>query len=395
MRLSGWPLIALLYCYGLLSTSCVGKMFPIIGVIAGELGVRTTLAAWLVSCVVLLAIVGLPIVGGLVARVGPRRMLALGAIAGVLANLDAMSCHRFESLLIARLIEGVGFSLIMVAGTTLMAGANAGSRQAAAMAVWATSGPAGVGISQALSGLAAASAWRHVFGWSAVTFAVAVIATALLPELPRVEPSAGAQSRGFFASYANVRLVRLCVTCTLLTVSGLAIASVFPSYMHEQLGSPLAQASSVGALASAGTIAGSLGGGWLLARDFPASRLTLWAFAPLAAFGALVFLPGFGAWGIAGALILSSAALGVASGSLAAVLPQTVASAAGLGPAIGMYYQFANVGLLLAAPLAFSIYAAAHTSGLLALALMMPTVMFLTMPRSAVARASIEQGVTS
>ncbi|HUI59231.1 MAG TPA: MFS transporter, partial [Steroidobacteraceae bacterium] len=356
MRLTGWPLIALLYCFGLLSTSCVGKMFPIIGVIAGEFGVRTTLAAWLISCVVVLAIVGLPIVGSLIARVGARHMLALGALIGVLANLGAMACHGFLSLLLARLVEGVSFSLIMVAGTTLMAGAHAGPRQAAAMSVWATAGPAGVGISQALSGLAANSAWRHVFAWSATACAVAALLTALVPDLPRSEPKPGARSAGLFSSYTSVPLLKLCATCMLATVAGLAIASVFPTYLHEQLGSAIAEASSIGAVASAGTIAGSLLGSWLLARSVSPVRLTLWALAPLAAFGALVFLPRLGPVGIAAALILNSAALGVASGSVAAVLPQAVPGPAALGPAIGMYYQFANVGMLLAAPLAFVVY---------------------------------------
>ena len=393
MRLSGWPLIALLYCYGLLSTACVGKMFPIIGAIADELGIRTAVAAWLISCVVMLAIVGLPIVGGLVARFGPRRLLALGALVGLIANLAAMICHSFDTLLVARLVEGVSFSLIMVAGTTLMAGANTGARQAAAMAVWATSGPAGIGISQALSGLAAAGAWRHVFGWSAGTFGVALLATALLPELAKSDSRSGSQAKSLLSSYTNLPLLKLCVTCALLTISSLAVASVFPTYMHQQLGSAIAQASSIGGLASAGTIAGSLVGSWLLGRSFPAARLAMIAFMPLAVLSALIFLPSLGPLGIAAALIASSAALGAASGGVAAMLPQLVASPAALGPAIGMFYQFANLGMLLGAPLAFTVYASSGSPGLLLLALILPVIMILTMPRRSAPPGSVPEKV--
>lgn len=386
-KLSGWPLIWLLYCFGLLATASVGKMFAIVGAIAEDFSIQPTLASWLISCVVVLAIVGLPMVGRLADRFGARRMLALGAIVGLLANALAVASHAFAVLFAARILEGVSFSLILVCGTTLMAGTNTGARQTAGMAIWATAGPAGIGISQALSGLAAGGGWRQVFVWSAAACVLALFATAFLPELAAKRSDPDTSSEDLLSNYRNVPLLRLCITCTLLTLFSLGIASVFPTYMHHLLGMSISQASSIGGLASLAAILGSLCAGWLLGRKVPAARLSTIGFVLMGALGALAYVPMVGAVGVAAALIASTAALGLSSGVNAAMLPRLVASPTALGAGIGMYYQFANVGMLLGAPLGFAVYVAGASAGILVLALVMIPIMVAVIPRISVSLA--------
>lgn len=76
--------------------------------------------------------------GGLVAREGPRRMLALGLAGGGALSLVEALLPGFAPFMVLRLAEGATHLVIVVAAPTLMAASAPGAARPVAMGLWGT-----------------------------------------------------------------------------------------------------------------------------------------------------------------------------------------------------------------------------------------------------------------
>ena len=93
-----WGSIALIYCYGVLTTASLSKIIPILGDTAVHLGASPAQFALLISLMTILPAVLASVAGSIVDRVGAHRALQIVAVLGVLVNAaylltDATSEH--------------------------------------------------------------------------------------------------------------------------------------------------------------------------------------------------------------------------------------------------------------------------------------------------------------
>jgi len=186
-------------------------------------------------------------------------------------------------LLVTRVVEGVGYLLVVVAAPALLVRLTNGegqSDQAAALAGWGTVIPAGLAVGGAVGGmLAQAIGWR---GWLGVTGALALLAAvAVAAAIPPDPPPAPASARAATALRASRPLLQRRAGLRLrgaglggglggplllaggfcgLCLVGIAVVSLLPTFLVSQRHVGLGAAGLV-ALASA---PGSLAASWLL-----------------------------------------------------------------------------------------------------------------------------------
>ena len=143
-------------------------------------------AAWLLSVSGAVGAVAGIGVGMMVDRLGPRRMAVLGLAVQAVASAGGAWAAQPTALLASRVVEGLGFQLVVVAVPVLIAGATPARSRATAMAAWSTFMPVGLALALLSGPWLAPTGWAPVWWFaSAVAFAVAAAVARLTPELQR------------------------------------------------------------------------------------------------------------------------------------------------------------------------------------------------------------------
>jgi len=78
MKAGSWPSIILIYLFSVCAGGAIGKIIPLVGVLAQALHVGPDRAAWLISAVLPASVVLAPFGGALSDRLGDRRLTAIG-----------------------------------------------------------------------------------------------------------------------------------------------------------------------------------------------------------------------------------------------------------------------------------------------------------------------------
>jgi EmrB/QacA subfamily drug resistance transporter len=162
--------------------------------IVGNLRLRSTDAEWIVSIYSLVFAALLIPFGRLGDLIGRKRMFLLGTAVFVLASLFAARADSGSTLIAARLIQGVGASMIMPATLSTVNAAFTGRDRAIAFGIWGSliGGMAAVG--PLLGGwLATSYGWRWGFAVNIPLGLLIIVGTVLLVPETR-DPKVG---RGF------------------------------------------------------------------------------------------------------------------------------------------------------------------------------------------------------
>lgn len=203
-------------------------------------------AGWLVSLTLLMpAVLALPVGYGL-DRFDNRRILALGVLIVVLANVwgwDAGLRGAFLELLLVRLVTGVGIIMTWVSGANLVAGAFADGNTATATGIYTASAPLGYVIGQGVPPFIATN-----IGWEAnfVVFAVLVGASGFLFALTSFRTASRAETdqTANLADFRRVirrRAVWIVALMSFVAYSlNLLFNSWMPTYLNEELGYSIA-----------------------------------------------------------------------------------------------------------------------------------------------------------
>src|SRR6478752_3049852 len=140
-----WPLVGLLVVAGIVAAFHVGKVPPALPSIRAELGATLSQAGWLLSTVSLVTALGGMAIALTADRLGHRRLIILGTALCLAASLFGAMSGSIETLIAARIFEGLGFITVVVAIPTLLLRIAAPRDQRLAMAFWTTYMPAGAG----------------------------------------------------------------------------------------------------------------------------------------------------------------------------------------------------------------------------------------------------------
>ena len=334
----------------------VGKVPAALTTLAAEFDRPLAGAALLVSLFALMsAVAGLPL-GLLAGRLGARRALLLGAAIATLAAAAGAAAPGFNSLLAARVFEGLGFLLIVSAAPGIIAALVAPGQRNVAMALWGAYMPLGAALGLASALIVQQGGWRMAWWLATAALAIAGLATAASLRGVAGLPSRGLGLREALAAVARNRAAQA-IALTFASYNGVyfAISVLLPAALAQSFDWSVAAGGYAGAAAVLANGVGNLAAGWLFHRGVAPARLLRPALVGLAALGA-------GCWLAPSALSMVALACGacLAGGmipaALFAILPAAMPPA--LTPAaMGLLIQANNI-VQLTVPLAMAALAA-------------------------------------
>lgn len=363
MRRTPWPLIGLLVVAGAVAAFHVGKAPPSVPSLRAELGASLRQAGWLISTVSLITATGGMAIALTAERFGHRRLVLLGTALAFLASLAGAFAPSVDLLLIGRVVEGLGFIMVVVAIPTLVVKLAAPADQRIALTFWSAYMPAGAGTMMLISALVLSEAsWR--IAWLVAAAASFLVLVALLwLALPRRElDPVPAARRAILAEMIEVATsggpLAIAFCFGAYSCCWFAVVGFLPTLQVERLGFSTGAAAIVTAIVTVVNVAGNLGGGWLIQRGLARGTVIVTAALSMAVCAACIFLdgvPDLVRLVLAG---VYSAVIGAVPAALFTAIPVHVGRPQLVGAATGLLMQVSNVGALLGPPITASLVSA-------------------------------------
>jgi MFS family permease len=336
----------------LAAAATIGKLVPHIPRLAAHFDVSLAAAGFLVSSVMLPGAFAGPLFGALVDRVPPRRVALFGLALGTLSSFALPFAPNLWFFLLVRLLEGAGYTFVVVAATLMVVEVSASRHRSLALATFSSFAPLGFALGQLFA--AGASDSAIALGHAAVLgFMFALVAVSA----PRTKTNPPARANLVHAlRHPPALRTGMAFGC----VAGLLLGAVAvaPLILAFRLGFTVEEMARLTAAAALPGIAGRFLSGWLLGRSAP-----LRVFAIAAALG-LLFIPGalIAPLPLVAALACFAVfqiCMGALAGILSAMLPQVAPSPAQFGTVTGLANQMVTAGNLVGPPLVLGVYAAA------------------------------------
>ncbi|WP_025312652.1 MFS transporter [Roseicyclus elongatus] len=331
---TSWPLIGALYLAGLIAAAQFAKVSVTLDALAAAYPGAPV--AFAVSGVAVMGVLFGVLAGGVVANLGPRRVILLALAISAVAGAGQAVLPPFPVLMALRVVEGAGHLALVVAIPTLMAGVANDRDRPMVMGLWATFFGVGFSLTAVLAGEAAGPVYG---GHALLAGAVAVILWRMLPRGIGGARRAAPGLADHLVIYATPRLFAPALGHGIYAALFLALVT----YLPVALGAAWLAA----ALPLAG-LAGSLTAGYL-ARAILPGHLVPAGFAVMATLFAATWLAGPG---MAPAMsVLAMAVSGVVAGAGFAAVPWLNADAPERALANGALAQLGNVGTFSGTPM--------------------------------------------
>ncbi|MCB1331388.1 MAG: MFS transporter [Maritimibacter sp.] len=347
---SDWTAILSAFLVGVAGAIQVGRVAPVASALQADLYLDLATLGWLVSLITLAsALLGL-VAGHWVIRAGLRRSIFAGAVLMGLCAIVSALAQSLPVLIGARIAEGVGYLVVVVAAPTLIVREAAAKDMPLALAVWGTFFTLGLSIS-AIAGGAVLDliGWRGWFLASAALVVVAALAARL--SMPADTPRTGAGPRFLTVLRTTPNASWLLGAAFLgVTLLSLSILSLLPAYLAQARGlTPGAAGAVTGGVALA-SIGGSLSYGMLanrLRETFVASVTSLFLVA--AAF--LAFASAASTLQVVAFASVAIFMSGVLVAQTFAAIPGVAGSPTQIATSNGLVAQLGSVGALIGPPM--------------------------------------------
>ncbi|MCW7555766.1 multidrug effflux MFS transporter [Endozoicomonas gorgoniicola] len=262
---------------------------PVLPDIAAGFGVRVEEATQTLSVYFLAFAVGVFFWGYLSDRIGRRKAMLSGLIVYGCGALLALFTHRFEWLMLARVVSAFGAAVGSVVTQTILRDCYEGSELAAIFSLM------GVGIALSpVIGLASGGFLADHFGYQGVFLVLCILAILLwltsLKWLPETQSGQGVRVSSRAVGRRMVRDKRLWSSMTLVALFNLMVFSYYSlsPFLFESLGYGPTEFGYSGVVLAIGSVAGSLLNKRLLTRLSPDSLVLLAAL--------LAVIGGAGVW---------------------------------------------------------------------------------------------------
>ncbi|WP_175208465.1 MFS transporter [Achromobacter anxifer] len=339
-----WSAVLAIVGAGVVAALQVGKVIIAAPLLRKDMGLDLASIGALAAVFSILGLVGGIAAGGVINRYGARRMLLAGLVATAAGSVTGAMASAYGVLLTSRVVEGLGFLMITVAGPAALQRMVSASTRDFAFALWSCYMPAGMAIAMLAS--QAFTDWQ-AYWWCA--------GAAVLVALACVAALAPATAGGASLSWQGLRQDTvdtlgapgprlLALSFTLYSLMFFALFTFLPVLLTEQLGLPLATAGLYSAIASAANVVGNLGAGMLLARGWRRSTLIAGASVIMGAVALLIFRSVLPAMPTFLLCVLFSAVGGLIPATLLGTAP-LLAPRPGLTPAsVGLVMQGSGLG---------------------------------------------------
>jgi predicted MFS family arabinose efflux permease len=372
-----WGVVSVVVGAGIVTAIQVGKAAIATPLLQVDLGLDLAAAGWLTGIFAVLGLAGGIPAGTLVARAGDRRILILGLASIVLGSIIGATAPGYPVLLASRVLEGLGFLLVTVAGPAILNRVVISGQRDLAFALWSCFMPAGMALAMLAGPLF--SDWRALWWGNAGLAAAAILAGwAVIPAVPaRVSIAWKRTISDAMHVLTSKGPVLLAVCFALYSLMFFALFSFLPVLLMEQMEIAHGTAGLLSALASGANIIGNLGAGYLQARGAGRPALLTGAYLIIGLAGIGIFLEVFGNTPTFLLCILFSAVGGLIPATLISSAPLLAPSAALAPVVIGLVMQGSNLGQVIgpvAVGGAIGIYGWAAAAGIVLIAALMAIV---------------------
>lgn len=347
-----WAHVVLVVFVGALAACQIGKVAPALPVIRAELGIAMVGAGWIASVYTGTAVAFGLIAGALADRYGPRNTLAAGLLLIAVGSLAGSAMHALGPMIASRIIEGMGFTLIVVSAPGLIFTFTAPRHRGLAMGIWGLFMPLGV-----TTMLLLAPVMLGLWGWRPLWWLNAGLALAAMALLFGTGIGGGRRlvdpTRLWRDLAVTVRRPEpwiFSIAFGLFSIQFSPMTAWLPTFLMEvQARSPEA-AGAMAAFVAMMHAPGAVMGGWLVGRGLPrwlviAVAMVLMALTTLATYA--LGLPPLVAYGAA---VLFSVAAGLIPTVILTAAPAMAPSMAQVGAFNGILVLGANVGTLAGPP---------------------------------------------
>ncbi|WP_166509445.1 CynX/NimT family MFS transporter [Blastococcus sp. TF02-8] len=351
---TAWTAVAALMGAGVVAAAQIGGASAALPVLREEFGLSPATAAWYLSTVSALGAVGGVLLGWLGQTLGFGRQVRLGLLAIVAADLGGAAVDSLAGLLVARVGEGLGLVMVILAAPPLLSEVAAPVHRRLVAGVWGAYLPVGSGLA-ALLVPPAIGLW----GWRGASVADACLAALVCAAVLRWVPSVGAGGRapagGLAAAFRSRPVLLIAAAFGLYSAQFLAVVGLLPASLVADAGLSVATAGLLGAVVFLVSAPGNFLGAYLLHRGVALRRVIPVGSAGMVAGAWAVLDPDLPAGVRVAAAITFSFLGGLVPSSLFAALAAVSAGTRSAGAAIGLLTQGSALGQLLGPPLVVSV----------------------------------------
>ncbi len=339
---------------GVVAAAQIGGAAAALPVLQADFGLDSTTAAWYLSTVSALGAAGGALLGWLGQTLGFVRQVRFGLAAIVAADLGGAVVDSLTGLLIARVGEGLGLVMVILAAPPLLSEVSAPTHRRLVAGTWGAYMPVGSGLAALL--MPVAIEW---LGWRGASVADACLAAAVLLVVlrwvPSVPPRGRASVGGLLGAFRSPSVLLITAVFGFYSAQYLAVVGLLPAALVDVHGLTVATAGLVGAVVFLANAPANVLGAYLLHRGTPLRWVILAGCAGMAVTVWGVLEPTLPLIPRVASAIAFSFLAGLVPSALFAALAGVSAGTDSAGAAIGLLTQGSAVGQLLGPPLVVAV----------------------------------------
>jgi len=348
-----WPAVITIVLTGVVSSFNVGKVPPAVADIMVDLGTGKIGVGWVASTLSVVAMTLATAIGMWSDRWGHRRVMIWGMAILALGSLLGAVAQDLTLMIVARVIEGIGYLAYGVSGPSMMLRYSGIRRQRTLLGVWSGYMPGGFALALLLSPwLHDTIGWRGVWIAAGVAAALSVVALGLFTRARSSAPGSIAGLGSAFAeTVSNPGILLLAAAFMTYAFQWVSVMVWLPTFLAEEMAASATVAASLTALVVVANVLGNLIGGTLNRLEFRPGNLIMFAMASMGVTSAAVFLLDLSPVPRLALAFAFSCLGGILPATSFATSPRYVRTTDLLAGANGLIAQATNLGMLIGPPL--------------------------------------------
>ena len=341
-----WTAVVCVILAGIVAALHVGKAPIALAQMQSEFARSLESLSWMMSVFPLVGVVGGIVAGVFVQRWGDRRMLGLGLLILAGASAAGAMMHDYIWLIGSRVVEGLGFVLVVVAAPALLHRLTPPRRHNLVFGFWSVFMASGMALSMLLGPWL--GDWRRLW---LVDAGLAVLMALLLVTIPaaphRRASTAGEVLQGIRDTLHAGQPMILALAFGAYALQFFAVLSFLPIFLMQRLSLGQGPAGTISAAVVAVNIIGNVSAGTLLSRGVRTSLLMVLTSVTTGAAGVGLFLSATPAWLAVLLAFVVSAAGGLLPPTLLACAPRAVSQPSLAPLSLGLVMQGNYLGQVL------------------------------------------------
>ena len=257
---------------GIAIAASMYKVSAVTGLIMAELQIDNRQCGWLVSIVTLLGLILALPAGGIMMRVGAKKLGLFSLLCSLLSNAFGLQAETFIQLLLSRLLEGFSFGLISVASPAIINMWFSEQKRGVPMAIWSCW--IGLGLFISLKGanilvdVNDISSWRSLW-WAcmAIVLIIMVLFALFIKEKKQEKIIDNNRQGQFWQGIKSLQAWRLSLIFASFSFCLTAFMTFGAAYCEKQLGFSAQEANSCLSVLSLGMFAGGFTMGLILNKS--------------------------------------------------------------------------------------------------------------------------------